>query len=145
MFLIAQKHHKTLWSHEGVARGSQTVFARVFKQFLTLKSIKMSSEILKLFSKLSILLVVFLCRNQFALGNDSNSDGLQVANMLMVEWDEGLEFTAHCNLKNCPAEMEHDKCHITEQFSTSGQNLAWSWSSATLDCVEDASKRVQAW
>lgn len=66
--------------------------------------------------------------------------------MMMLDWDDGLAFTAHCNLKECPKTMEHDKCRITEKFQNAGQNLAWKSSTKkTLDCVSSCDRMVFKW
>ncbi|ENN71666.1 venom allergen 5 [Dendroctonus ponderosae] len=82
-------------------------------------------------------------RNLFATGNEPQAKGLQVADMMVVEWDDDLAFTASCNLKTCPSSMEHDTCHITPNFMTSGQNLAWA--AGVTDCSEQSLKMVHNW
>lgn len=102
------------------------------------------NELRWLILSLSFLLIrTSVVRNLFASGNEPRADGLQVADMLAVQWDNDLAFTASCNLKTCPSSMEHDQCHITPTFKTSGQNLAWA--SGVPDCMEQSLKMVQSW
>lgn len=66
--------------------------------------------------------------------------------MMKLEWDESLAFTAHCNLKECPKKMEHDKCRITEKFPKAGQNLAWKGTTEkSFDCIKNCPRMVFKW
>lgn len=81
------------------------------------------------------------------MGEDPRTGGLKVANMMLLDWDDGLAFTAHCNLKECPKKMEHDKCRITEKFNIhAGQNLAWKSSTdQSLNCISSCPRMVFKW
>ncbi|XP_037818679.1 antigen 5 like allergen Cul n 1-like [Lucilia sericata] len=58
-------------------------------------------------------------RNTIAAGG---GDLKPVCRMATMEWDEELASLAKLNVLKC--EMEHDKCHNTDAFKHSGQNLA---------------------
>lgn len=93
-----------------------------------------------------LFIIRCICRNLFAMGEDPRTGGLKVANMMWLDWDDGLAFTAHCNLKECPKKMEHDKCRITEKFKFAGQNLAWQSSTdQSLNCITSSPKMVFRW
>ncbi|CAG9768069.1 unnamed protein product [Ceutorhynchus assimilis] len=82
-------------------------------------------------------------RNTFAKGEEKRQPSAgKAANMMYLNWDIYLEYLAACNLKPC-AGMKHDQCHVTEKFSTAGQNLAWS--SNKGDCAAQVPTMINNW
>lgn len=92
-----------------------------------------------------LMILSNVVRNLFATGNEPRTEGLQVADMMALQWDDNLAFTASCNLKSskCTPDVKSDDCHITPTFTTSSQNIAWA--AGVPDCLKETLKMVQTW
>ncbi|KAF7284686.1 hypothetical protein GWI33_021699 [Rhynchophorus ferrugineus] len=83
-------------------------------------------------------------RSMFANGEEPQSGGLKVSNMMALVWNEELAFTASCNLAACEG-MKHDQCRGVPDYPAAGQNL-WSTSfSGGGDCKSKAASAVKLW
>ncbi|KAL1502639.1 hypothetical protein ABEB36_007753 [Hypothenemus hampei] len=80
-------------------------------------------------------------REKFASGKEQQTNGLQVANMMEVKWDDDLAFLCSCNLKKC-GKMKHDSCRATPNYMA-GQNLAFE--GGTEGCPSRMEIFVQRW
>lgn len=61
-------------------------------------------------------------RNKIASGSDRRGGITNVANMMALSYDVGLEHTAKCHIHGC--QFKHDKCRGTKRFPNPGQNIA---------------------
>ncbi|CAG9832864.1 unnamed protein product [Diabrotica balteata] len=60
-------------------------------------------------------------RNFIASGEEKRGGATSAANMMVLNYDFDLEFSASCTANKC--EMKHDKCRRTKKFTSAGQNL----------------------
>uniref|UniRef100_A0A1I8PGS1 SCP domain-containing protein n=1 Tax=Stomoxys calcitrans TaxID=35570 RepID=A0A1I8PGS1_STOCA len=80
-------------------------------------------------------------RNYIAGGNDAHHDA--ACQMGTVQWDDELAYLAHFNILQC--KMEHDACHNTAKYRSSGQNLAIRWYNGAPDIKRTFQKGVDSW
>nr|XP_022919435.1 venom allergen 3-like [Onthophagus taurus] len=59
-------------------------------------------------------------RDKLASGDDRRGGNIGATDMMALEYDLGLEYTAWCWSHNCLD--DHDQCRITPEFDTAGQN-----------------------
>ncbi|XP_050511731.1 scoloptoxin SSD976-like [Diabrotica virgifera virgifera] len=60
-------------------------------------------------------------RNFIASGKEKQGGAPSAANMMVLNYDFDLEYSASCTANKC--EMKHDKCLATKKFKSVGQNL----------------------
>lgn len=65
------------------------------------------------------------------------------ARMATMRWHSELAKLAELNVKRCV--MEHDQCRNTPQFRYSGQNLAETYSTGSLDMQATLTNQMQSW
>ncbi|KAM7350295.1 venom allergen-1-like [Cochliomyia hominivorax] len=80
-------------------------------------------------------------RNYLAGGGDTRFK--PACRMPTMEWDDELAYLASLNVRQC--KMAHDKCHNTDAFKYSGQNLAYVSFYNTADNVEKLKQMVDIW
>ncbi|XP_055846801.1 antigen 5 like allergen Cul n 1-like [Episyrphus balteatus] len=68
-------------------------------------------------------------RNQLASGDMKPFE--PSPRMASMQWNNELADLAELNVKTC--KFAHDACHNTKNFSTSGQNIAITWSSDPIE------------
>lgn len=68
----------------------------------------------------------------------------KAAAMPTLTWDNDLAATAQMNANRC--ERGHDKCHNTQEYLNSGQNLNYIATSAdTIDVKDQLPKLISSW
>ncbi|XP_065364366.1 antigen 5 like allergen Cul n 1-like [Calliphora vicina] len=80
-------------------------------------------------------------RNFIAGGGDSKLS--PACRMPTMQWDNELAAVAAYNVKQC--KMAHDKCHNTDAFKSSGQNLAWMGYFGAANDAEKLNQAVEMW
>lgn len=66
-------------------------------------------------------------RNKVASGEERRNGLVSAADMKVLSYDLGLEYTALCHVNGCS--LEPDKCRRTPRFLSVGQNVAKAYSS----------------
>ncbi|XP_055614644.1 antigen 5 like allergen Cul n 1-like [Uranotaenia lowii] len=81
-------------------------------------------------------------RNQVAKGT---INWLQSSsNMVAMDWDDDLAYLAELNVKTCSG--DHDKCHNTVDYPSSGQNIAsWGTSGSEIDVDKKLPDLIWQW
>ncbi|KAG5886658.1 hypothetical protein JTB14_009476 [Gonioctena quinquepunctata] len=78
-------------------------------------------------------------RNKVAQGQETRGGNGEAANMMVLSYDLGLEYTAICTVQQC--KMKHDLCRRTKKFTSAGQNLHYI-TDKTMSLVGEAGIRL---
>lgn len=82
-----------------------------------------------------------LKRNWIAGGGHSRHS--RACRMATMQWDKELSYLAALNVRQCT--MRHDRCHNTNAFRHSGQNLFWRTYTGRLNTKVMIQRAMDRW